>query len=310
MPFHFTCPYCFKTTLVEDSLSGQEGPCVGCGKMVRIPAAPSKPAEEMQPVGNEYVSVEPQTVNRRFATRSLQALTLAVLVGVVSLVATYLLWPTMQGLRERRDKVACMNNLQKIAIALNAYAETHGSYPPPVVYDDKGKPMYSWRVLILNELGYAGLYAQFDLTQPWDSETNIAVIPNCPREFISPAADPAAAESNYALITGRGTIFPPAGPLGPRDILDGPENTLLVVEIENTANEWTKPLDIDYRKLNRTIGATGPNSIGGNHEGGAAAVFADGEPAWLPSDLDPVLLNSAISPRGNEPVDREDFKLK
>ncbi len=310
MPFHFTCPYCFKKTLIEDSLAGQEGPCAGCGKLVKIPAAPPKPVAETKPVAATYVDVQPQRLRRRVVSRALQTLGLIVLVGCVSVIAAYLLWPTLEVLKVRRDKVACMNNLQKIALALNAYADEYGSYPPPAVLDEKGRPLHSWRVLILSELGYPGLYARYDFSQPWDSATNAALFATCPTEYVSPAVgDPSASESTYVLVTGQGTLFPKSGPLAPQDILDGPRNTLLVVEAKNTTHEWTKPIDIEFGKLNHQIGAAGPNTIGGDHTGGATAVFADGTPAWLPNDIDPVLIDSIITPRGGEPVDPADYQL-
>ena len=205
-----------------------------------------------------------------------------------------------------------MNNLSQIENALNAYAAQHGTYQPPIVYDAKGKPMHSWRVLILEQLGEHDLQARYNFDEPWDSTNNVALLGGrCPRVYISPAISNSRsnAETNYFLVTGSGTIFPPSGPLGPQDLSDGAGNTLLVFEAENTIIEWTKPVDIDFRKMNPRIGNSGPNSIGGNHDGGATAVFADGTPAWLPDEIPPATLDTLISPAGGEPVDPTDFEL-
>ncbi len=312
MAFTFTCPYCFKKTLVDESIAGQSGPCVACGKEVHIPAH----------AGQHVTSGAVQVPSRgRFsavrASGNLQRVILAggvaaILISVLA-ATLYLFWPTIEGLKARRDKAACMNNLRQIALALNAYAARHGSYPPPIVYDDKGKPMHSWRVLILPELGEEALYARYNFKLPWDSPDNIRLLGvRCPRVFISPAISNSRsmAETNYFLITGKGTLFPPSGSLGPQDIADGPGNTLLVVESQNTMIEWTKPSDIDFGKLNTRIGAGGQNKIGGNHQGGATAVFADARPAWLPDDLAPEKLNALISPAGGEPVDPTEYELR
>lgn len=206
-----------------------------------------------------------------------------------------------------------MNNLRQIAQALNAYATEHGTYPPPIVYDARGKPMHSWRVLILEQLGEYEMHSRYNFDEPWDSVENVELLGGrCPRVYISPAIANSRtnAETNYFLVTGGGTIFPASGPLAPDEISDGLSSTLLVVESENTIAEWTKPVDIDFAKLNPRIGALGQDTIGGNHDGGATAVFADGTPAWLPSDIAPTVLDSLISPTGGEPINPKDFDLR
>lgn len=319
MPFYFTCPYCFKKTLVSEELAGESGPCAGCGKEVTVPAVtPNKPAENTQPVGSKYV---PSDTNHRgeigerpsqqWKAWVLRGLGTAVLMGVLTCISLYVFWPVFQGLRARRNAIACMNNLQLIALALDAYAQDHGTYPPPVVYDAKGKAMHSWRVLILNYLGHESLYAQYRFEEPWDAPSNALLLSQCPSVYISPAAgDPNASESNYWLVTGNNTVFPKSGPLRPSQITDGLDRTLIVVEVQNGAHEWTKPIDIDFGRLNPRIGAQGANAIGGNHSDGAAAAFANGDPAWLPADLEPTLLDAIISPAGDEPVEPSDFQYK
>ena len=226
----------------------------------------------------------------------------------------YVFWPTLAGLKARRDKAACMGNLIQIANALNNYANIHGSYPPAVVYDAAGKPMHSWRVLILRELGEPTLYARYNFDEPWDSTNNAMLLgQGCPDVYISPGipgGTRGVSETNYFLITGPGTLFPSNGPLGPNLISDPPGSTLLVVESDTRLVEWTKPVDIDITKLNPRIGATGPDTIGGTHVGGATAVFADGGPGWLPDDLPAAVLQAIISPSGNEPVNPAQFQLR
>ncbi|MEZ6133761.1 MAG: DUF1559 domain-containing protein [Pirellulaceae bacterium] len=314
MAFYFTCPYCFKKTLVDESLSGRSGPCASCGKTVVVPAAPASQPPAMQPVGAPNV-VQPGTIRSPNKTLSWLLTTLAatIVIMVVGGAAIYLSLPTLSGLKARHDKAACMNNLRQIALALNQYAAQHGSYPPPIVYDDKGKPKHSWRVLILRELGQPSLYAQYNFDEPWDSPSNIQLLGNrCPRVYISPAIANSRnlAETNYFLVTGKNTVFPPSGSLRPSEVSDGLNKTLLVVESDNSIVEWTKPIDIDFSKLNSRIGATGPNTIGGVHQGGATSVFADGTPAWIPDDISPEMLDSLITPNGGEPVDPSQFELR
>jgi Protein of unknown function (DUF1559) len=312
MPFQFTCPYCFKKTLVLESLAGQKGPCVGCGKLVTVPEPPSKLPEAAAPIGSSFVPVN--QLKSRSESRMLALRIVGLTLGIVvfSVIMLYGFWPTFKGLKARRDAIACMNNLQLIAKALNAYAADHGTYPTPVVTDATGKPLYSWRVLLLPYIGEANLYANFKLNEPWDSPANSLLIAQCPDVYISPGSTSKGSFANYVLITGAGTIFPPTGPLKPAQINDGLDRTLLVVETDNPTNDWAMPFDIDITKSNSRVGTSGVSTIGGTHSEGAAAVFANEEPAWLSIDLPAAIVDASISPNGNEsiPFDPELFKIR
>ncbi len=312
MAFQFTCPYCFKKTLVDESVAGHSGACANCGKTVTVPEPPLKHAVKSKPVDSRFVEVKQVARHRHLLARMLQSLGLVAGLGVLSLLVMYLLWPTFQGLTARRNRIASLNNLQLIAKALDEYAVQYGTYPTPTVFDASGKPLYSWRVLILPQLGETALYTQFKLDEAWDSPNNVSLVSSCPRVFISPSAQYAtgSAEANYVLLTGNNTVFPSSGPLSPQQIPDGKSNTLLVVETDNNKIEWSQPWDIDVSKLNTKIGASGPNTIGGIQTDGAAVVFCDGSSGWLPEDLPPVLLNGLISPQGGEPINPTDYQLK
>lgn len=301
MAFQFTCPYCFKKTLVDESLAGQSGPCVGCGKTVEIPAVSEIASEELS-----TESVRQSRARRIAVGWAIKVLTLCAATAAMSIMFFYVLQPALAELKIRRDRTACMNNLQRIAVALNSYAAEHGSYPPPVVRDANGKPMHSWRVLILKQLGEIALYNRYDFDQPWDSAENSRLFGSaCPDVYVCPVVSNARTigDTNYFLVTGKGTLFPPSGPLAPGQVTDNLRSTLLVVESDQTLVEWTNPIDIDVGRLNPQIGSNGSNTIGGNHPSGATIAFADGSAGWLPSDLSPELLNALITAQGGEPVD-------
>lgn len=312
MPFQFTCPYCFKKTLVLESLAGQKGPCVGCGKLVTVPEPPSKLPEAAAPIGSSYVPATQLKSRSEFWMLALRIFGLAVGIVIFSSVVLLILWPTLRGLKSRRDAIACMSNLQRIAMALNAYAAEHGTYPTPVVTDAAGKPLYSWRVLLLPYIGESSLHANFKLNEPWNSTANSMLIAQCPDVYISPGSTAKGSFANYVLITGTGTIFPPTGPLKPGQINDGLDRTLLVVETDNTTNDWSMPFDIDITKSSSRIGASGTSTIGGTHSEGAAAVFANGDPAWLSIDLPAAIVDASVTPNGKEsiPFDPELFKIR
>lgn len=75
----------------------------------------------------------------------------------------------MKGVRSGRDaarRVMCKDNLHQIGIALHNYHEQHGSFPPAYTTDQNGKPLHSWRVLLLPYLDRPNLYQQIRLDEP------------------------------------------------------------------------------------------------------------------------------------------------
>lgn len=312
MPFQFTCPYCFKKTLVDDAIAGESGPCANCGKVITVPEPPVRLPQAIAPVDRRPIKVHATRTRQRLLAWSVQAVGLIVAVAAVLSLSSYLLWPTLQGLKARRDRVASLNNLQRIAEALNAYAIQHGSYPPPVIFDAGGKPLYSWRVLILEQLGETYLAGNFRRDLAWDAAENARFLAQSPSVFMCPTFNGTliATSAYYALITGNNTLFPSSGPLTFSQVIDGRDSTLLVVEVDTAGGEWSQPWDIDIAKLNTKIGFGGINAIGGNHVGGGAIAFADGTPGWLPEDLSPALLRGLISPTGGEQIDPTEFQQR
>ena len=186
MPFEFTSPYCYKKTIVADDMAGQTGPCSGCGQRVTIPGE-----EIAQPISNQTVS-ESKTAPGKPRITASSGLPLRIVGGVAATglllcIALFVVWPLFGRMQQQRNAVACITNMQRIANALNEYAADHGSYPPAAVCDSKGKPMYSWRILILKYLGEDELHNEFNLDQAWDSQQNALLIPKCPSIFKSPA---------------------------------------------------------------------------------------------------------------------------
>src|SRR5262245_38193047 len=80
--------------------------------------------------------------------------------------------PAVQKVREAAGRTQSANNVHQVVIALHDYNANYGRLPPPVVYDANGRPLYSWRVLLLPYLEQKALYEQFKLNEPWDSPHN------------------------------------------------------------------------------------------------------------------------------------------
>jgi prepilin-type processing-associated H-X9-DG protein len=219
--------------------------------------------------------------------------------AAISLILALLAGPMFSAIQTQKNRRTCSANLKRIGQALLRYEQEHGALPPAVVTDPQGVPLYSWRVLILPYLGpqEQSLYRQFQLDQPWNSPTNSQLLKRMPAVFRCPSDTAAAAdETSYVVIAGPSTAFAPRQSLGIGQIRDGAYATILVVETANTGIAWSEPRDLSDRQLSFQIGL----DIGGNHEGGMNALFADGNVRFLPDSLSSEEVAELVTANGGE----------
>ena len=108
--------------------------------------------------------------------------------------------------REAAVRAQCVNNEKQIMLAMHNYHDVNGSFPPAFSRGKDGKPLLSWRVLLLPFLDQKALYDQFHLDEAWDSPHNRALITKMPEVFQCPAEKAAlAAEGRrrYLALAGR-----------------------------------------------------------------------------------------------------------
>ncbi|MDO5566591.1 MAG: DUF1559 domain-containing protein [Planctomycetia bacterium] len=139
---------------------------------------------------------------------------------------------TILSTHETNRRAQCINQLQAINYAFQLYRADHGTYPPYCSVDAKGKPLHSWRVLILPYLGQEELYKKIKLDEPWDSKHNQqfhrAFVPfyQCPSRILRTSSTQVgqhwekvqlineqtdAGQTTYSVIVGPDTLFPGPG---------------------------------------------------------------------------------------------------
>ena len=304
MPFEFVCPHCHNRTKVLDRYAGQSGPCVSCGKTVTMPRINEHGV--LVPALDIATKVKPpkRTKQSKGWLPAVVASGSVLFLLVLSVTVFVFLYPQLELSVERSRQGRDLDNMRSIAMALNAYADRYGTYPPPVVCDLQGKPLYSWRVLILPFLGYEDVYKRFELRQPWDSVANTNVHRSMPTEFASPNSADASTnfETNYVLVTGIGTLFPPTGPLSPKNI-DRP--TILLVETRNNTN-WCAPGDIDLGRSFK-VGTKPTVDVGGMHKTSFTAMTVEEESMRVPLNVPPAVLGALVTPNGGENVQTSTF---
>lgn len=147
------------------------------------------------------------------------------------------------------------NDVKQFMLAVHNYASNHQDRLPPVrIEDAQGRPLLSWRVLILPYLEKESLYKQFKLDESWDSPHNLALLPKMPMFYMVPAetrfslSEKERCFTAYRIFVGPKTLYPSDGAQSPytiNTVPDGASETILIVEAE-TAVPWTKPDELTY----------------------------------------------------------------
>jgi type II secretory pathway pseudopilin PulG len=215
-------------------------------------------------------------------------------------VLAALMLPAVQSAREAARRTQCKNNLKQIALALHNYHDTYGVFPPAYIADETGKPMHSWRVLILPYLDQMPLYAQYRFDEPWDGPNNSRLLPSMPPIYRCPSDEsPGATTTSYAGVYGPKSVFRGAVPVTMTDIKDGTSNTLAVGEVKGATIPWMQPTDVDVT-LHPTIGD--PAGFGSPHTGGAQFILMDGSVRFISESVNLPTLQALYTIDGGEPV--------
>ena len=150
-------------------------------------------------------------------------------------------------------------------MALHWYHDQHQCFPPAYIADKTGKPMHSWRVLILPYLeGGLPLYQRYRFDEPWNGPNNRLLADEI-AEFYSCTEIPQAkrGETSYLAIVGPATPWPGEKSATLRDLTDGPSNVILLVEAHGSGIQCLEPRDLDLATFVPEVNpprGTGPSS--------------------------------------------------
>jgi len=238
--------------------------CSHCGKELRTEAAfcvyCGTPIGRQEPFGE--LLAQPRASNKT----ALIIVGICVGVGVLMLFLLFLalLLPAVFAAREAASRMMCANHEKQIGIAFHNYHDSYGALPPLYTVDEDGKPLHSWRVLILPFIEQQEMYRQIRLDEPWDSDHNrqfhdrMPSIYKCPSHPGNPRSD-----CTYSAVAG--WAFVPAkeaeSVLGVhfRDLIEGTSNILALVEVKEAFNWMDPTADVTLEDI-----AKG-NRIGSNH---------------------------------------------
>ncbi len=227
--------------------------------------------------------------------------TLTTLVGVFLMIGV---WSVNSGVGTPADSNTCTNQLKMLALALQNYHDVFNRYPPAYIADEDGRPMHSWRVLVLPFLEETVAYLKYDFQQPWNSPHNQQVIATVAGDqFCCPSSQGKTGETNYVAAVGPDTVWSGAKGFRLGDINDGPAQTILLIEVKESGIHWAEPRDWPAEWALQ--GVNPEHSTGGissGHRRGAHVVMCDGRVRFLPNALNQTDLQALLTPTGGESV--------
>ena len=181
--------------------------------------------------------------------------------------------------------------LRKIGSAFNMHANLRGALPPIYSADAQGRPLHSWRVLILAELGEGELYSKIKLDEPWDSEWNSQFHSQMPAVF---AASSDASKTAFSVVVGEKTPFAVGKKHEIMKTADGTSNTFSVVE-RKTPVCWMDPtVELTFDGF--------VDELAKDADGNAVALTLDGAPRLVPATVDAAALQALATASGGEPA--------
>lgn len=228
-------------------------------------------------------------------------------VAIVCILTALFLPAVQSGGHSGRPE--CINHLKQIALAMYNYHDTYGCLPPAYIADQDGKPIHSWRVLILPYMEQQALYDQYDFDEPWNGPNNSLLHNTIVDTYSCPSnGSRTTTMTSYVAITGEETPFAGDQSTALTDFADGTSNTILVVETCGSDIHWMEPRDLATETIHLAInpGKGKPPGISSYHPGCANVAFADGSVRFLADDLPAKTLRGMFTIAGGETIDPDE----
>ena len=221
--------------------------------------------------------------------------------------------------KKAAPRMICGNNLRLLSLGLyNANdAKVLELDKPPPLNDThvKGGPEVSWRVTLLPFLELNDLYKKYDLSSPWNTDTNWPLASQKVDEFTCPSEPDLMSPqggrfTSYVML--QNTNKNPENPNliydQNRTLLDA--NRILLIESCGANVVWTEPRDADADTLRWSFKPANRNeekepwrskNIGASsHPGMVQVVFGDGSTRSLSRSIDEEVLRKVILGQASE----------
>lgn len=148
------------------------------------------------------------------------------------------------------DDLDCRRRtMNAIVLAMLQYHIDHGRFPI-----SENESSHSWRVALLPYLeredperfqGAQGLYRLYETEQRWNSDENDRV--RQAGEGYFTCRD--SSSCSYFVLTGDASKWPAGIPSSLSHLTGSPGDVVLIVEILESSNVWTEPIDVDTQSF-------------------------------------------------------------
>jgi hypothetical protein len=186
-------------------------------------------------------------------------------------------------------------------LAVANYYDNNGSLPPAYIADESGKPMHSWRVLLLPYMEQSELYEAYDFSEPWDGPNNRKLFQRRPRAYAFPNAEKGGSVTNYLAVIGPQTAWPGAEPAVHKEIYANSGSTILVVENHGSGIHWTEPRDLQFDTMNMSLRDEAPDGVSSPYKL-VGVVTINGGLNTLDPDLSPDELRAMLTLNSQQPI--------
>ena len=215
-----------------------------------------------------------------------------------------LLFPSVRPARETGRPPRCQSRIRQIGVALHSYHDEYLAFPPAFIADENGKPMHSWRVLLLPFLEGHSVYDQYRFDEPWDGPNN-SKLHNIRMPVFQCPEGTSRQQSDYVVVVGPETWFQGERVGSLADAQDGTSNTILVIEIAKSDIHWMEPRDLPMDELLAEIEAGNGRAILGAHQAGANVTFGDVHTKLIPHSVDAKTWKAMLTAAGDDNLEEE-----
>jgi prepilin-type processing-associated H-X9-DG protein len=200
--------------------------------------------------------------------------------------------------------ISCLGcHLKQMAVAFLNYRDEHGRFPPAYTTDSQGKPLQSWRALILRQIEEGELSERLDLTKPWNDPANAEPASQSISTYRGPWEERTFPNhTNFVAVLGRDTVWGVDLGVEKSEITDDPGETIMLVEMKKSGIPWAEPRDLDWENLPPSFDKQNYMKLLSNHSTGLYVAFADGSVKLLPPDLPLEVFEAMLTKSGGEKI--------
>ena len=187
---------------------------------------------------------------------------------------------------------------------MHNYHQEYKCFPPAYTTDAEGKPIHSWRVLIMPLSGNGDSLKLYRLDEPWDSPNNRKIAKAYGYMFRCPSQpDVDYPITNYVMVVGPHTISDGPHSRTITEITDGTSNTIMIVEVADSGICWNEPRNLRFDEIDFKINGNKRPGIGSYHNHKIHVAMCDGSVPSLPDSTPPETVKGLLTIDGGEKVE-------